>query len=312
VAVPPTRVAAILAEPAPAAAGQKAKGNEASPFEIVATEALLARWAGFPSRIGFGYDGLNTEDGRLTVRPRNSAQWLEVHLVDFGWVPLIGKPDQAKASLDPDPVTAFTPDVVASSDVAVQVFIVYERRDVGQLYQRLRRLLLVAAPWIALAVGGYVLAPGAAKLLRSRRRRRWAASRGARARIAVEYAELRDRAIDLNVGDDYDSPLEYLRRVTPDEEHEELAWLVSRTLYSDLADDVTDADVVTAEELSRSLQRRFTRAQPATVQVLAFLSRASIELPFTREIPNVRVLRLGPHVRRLMDATRGRLRGAAR
>jgi len=30
--------------------------HEGSPFEIVAAEAMLARWAGFPSRIGYGFD----------------------------------------------------------------------------------------------------------------------------------------------------------------------------------------------------------------------------------------------------------------
>ncbi|MEA3055425.1 MAG: T N-terminal domain, partial [Actinomycetota bacterium] len=39
------------------------KGAKATPFEIAATEALLARWAGIPSRVGFGFDGVNSEKG---------------------------------------------------------------------------------------------------------------------------------------------------------------------------------------------------------------------------------------------------------
>ena len=38
------------------------EGATATPYEIVAAEALLARWAGVPARIGFGFDGLNAED----------------------------------------------------------------------------------------------------------------------------------------------------------------------------------------------------------------------------------------------------------
>ena len=40
---------------------------------------MLARWAGIPARIGFGFDGVNDENGVLTVRPGNAAQWLEVY-----------------------------------------------------------------------------------------------------------------------------------------------------------------------------------------------------------------------------------------
>ena len=45
-------------------------GAEATPFEIVATEALLARWAGLPARIGYGFSGgtqLADEIGRAHV-----------------------------------------------------------------------------------------------------------------------------------------------------------------------------------------------------------------------------------------------------
>lgn len=280
-----SRVARILK---PVAKGDD--GNEATPFEIVATEGLLARWAGIPSRIGFGYDGLNKEKELLTVRPRNAAQWLETYFEGFGWVPLIGQPDKAKTSLANDPEND-APKTIASSDVVAQVFIVYERRDIVLLYQRVRHAVFLAAPWVGAALVLAVVWPGFAKMLRSRNRRRWAEGLGPRAQIAVEYAEFRDRAIDLNVGDDYDSPLEYLGKIEPDAEHEELAWLVARTVYGDLEGSVTDNDALAAEELSHSMRRRISRAQPATVRALAFISRASIELPFSSELPNLRTFK---------------------
>ena len=78
--------------------------------------------------------------------------------------------------------------------------------------------------------------------------------------MAVEYAELRDLATDLNVGDEWDTPLEWMYKVQPDDEHLELAWLVSRSLYGDMRDTVTDDDARVAEELAGSLRRRLSRA----------------------------------------------------
>src|SRR3954451_21805471 len=46
VAVPPRRVAEMFA------------GGHATPYEITAAEALLARWVGVPARLVFGYYGV--------------------------------------------------------------------------------------------------------------------------------------------------------------------------------------------------------------------------------------------------------------
>jgi hypothetical protein len=109
--------------------------------------------------------------------------------------------------------------------------------------------------------------------------------------VAVEYAEMRDTATDLNVGDLVSTPLEYLFQVARDDEHAELAWLTTRVLYGDLMDTVTDEDVVRAEEMSRSVRRRLMRAQPVQSQFLAAVSRASLRTPYEPALPNVRVLR---------------------
>ena len=56
--VPPERIQDMLA-------GSK----EGTPYEIVAAQAMLARWAGIPSRIGYGFDG-----GEVTGEPAEGAQ----------------------------------------------------------------------------------------------------------------------------------------------------------------------------------------------------------------------------------------------
>lgn len=319
--VTPKRVQEILAPPDPAGATGAAPsgaasgppgapvpdGNEATPFEIVATEALLARWAGIPSRIGFGFDGLNVEDGASTVRPRNSAQWLEVFFEGFGWIPLVAQPDQAKASIDNDPNARSTPTIDASADIAAQVYVIYDQQDVRLLYERIRLVLFRVGPWLVVVAVLYLVYPGVAKLWRRRRRRAWAAARGPLAQILVEYAELRDTAIDLSVGDDFATPLEYLHKTVPDREHEELAWLVARGVYGDLTDLGSD-DVDFARTTGQSLRSRLRRGQPPQSRALAFLSRASIELPWNTDMPNIRVVRVAPYVRRALRVLTAPLR----
>ena len=57
------------------------------------------------------------------------------------------------------------------------------------------------------------------------------------ARIALAYAEFRDVATDYGFSHPSDTPLMYLERFIDDDEHTELAWLVTRVLWGDLQDD---------------------------------------------------------------------------
>ena len=297
--VPPSKVADLLVG-----------SHEGSPFEIVAAEAMLARWAGIPARIGYGFDGVNDEDGTLTVRPKNGANWLEVNFEGYGWLPLVGTPPKAKSSLDTDENTKFDPTIEPSDDVAVELYVPIELESLRLLYQRIRSVIASVAPF-ALALGAlYLAAPAIRRWLRRRRRRAWAHARGLRHEIAVEYAELRDAATDLNVGHPSETPLEYTLRVVDDAQHAELAWLVTRALYGDLAFELTDDDVQRATDMSASLRRRMSRAQPFQSRVLAVLSRASLKTPYTTEVPNVRAIRLRRP--RRPAAARGRRRPMTR
>jgi hypothetical protein len=261
-----------------------------SPYEIVAAQALIARWAGIPSRIGFGYDGVNKEQtGVVSVRPRNAADWLEVNYQGFGWLPLISQPKQAQQDLNNKPKQKH---ILANDEIAVQVFVPYKVVTAKQLYQIVRYWLLVSSPFVLLLLGMYLGWPAVARARRRAKRRRWAAALTPAHQIAVEYAEMRDTATDLNVGDLISTPLEYLFQVAHDDEHAELAWLTTRALYGDLMETATAADVTRAEEMSRSVRRRLVRAQPVQSQFLAAVSRASLRTPYEPAMPNVRVLRL--------------------
>jgi len=261
--------------------------KKASPFEIVATEVLLARWAGFPARIGFGFNQFHTDNGQRTVHPDNAAQWLEVDFGGKGWLPFLSKPPKADASLDAKKDT--DKDVVASNEIAVQLFVPVGLPRPVPLYELVRARILQALPFLLLLLIARGAAPAVWRLARRRKRERWSEALGPRARIAVAYAELRDLATDLNVGDPFATPIEYLDRVEPDDDHQELAWLVSRTMYGDLATVASAEDAAIAEELSASLQARLRAGQPTQVRLLAVVTQASMRAPYTEEVPNMQL-----------------------
>ena len=274
VSVPPSKVDDMLA-------GSK----EASPFEIVAAQAMLARWAGVPARIGYGFDGGDlVGDGVREIHPAHGASWLEVYFPGFKWFPLIGSPQKAKPSLASNAPTNADPKVVASDNVAVQVFIPLRISQRGFLYDEIRHLLKIAVP-LALLIGlTYALVPVVLKALRQRRRRRWAQTAGPLARIQVAYAEFRDLCTDLGVGRSHDTPLAFVDGFADDQEHRELAWLVTRCLYGDLRDRVAAADAEAAEELASSLRRRTARAQPPSLRVIGLASRLSLRDPYASDV----------------------------
>jgi hypothetical protein len=273
--VPPARVAQMLA------------GKEATPYEITAGEVLLARWAGVPARLGYGYYGGEAAgEGRWEVRPKHGATWLEAYFEGYGWVPIIGTPPRAKASLNPSQKNE-NPAVRPTEDLALLVYVPIRLTTIQQLYVFIRYWALRAVPWILgliLVLGFY---PGAVKAMRRQRRRRWALRFGLPERVAVAYAEMRDGAYDLNIGDPTMTPLRFLDAVAADPQHTELAWLVTRALWGDLARDLDPSDAEAAEDLSRSVLRRLRRASPAVNRIVAFGSRASLRDPCTSDIPNL-------------------------
>lgn len=123
--------------------------------------------------------------------------------------------------------------------------------------------------------------------------------------MAVAYLELRDLATDLNIGTPAMTPLEFTHAVMPDDDHLELAWLVTRALWGDLQRDCQEADVAAAVEVSQSLRRRLKGAQPPFNRVLGAVSRASLRRPASDEVPNAwwSRPRLSFHLARLRPAT---------
>jgi hypothetical protein len=271
--VPPARVVAML------------RGGDATPYEIVAAEALLARWSGLPARIGYGFNGGRPVDGAQEFRPRDGANWLEVYLGDQGWVPILGTPPKARSSLTTDPKNQ-KPTIRPSDELTLQVYLPLESPNPLQLFQVVRYWAKVAAPFVAGAALLVTMFPWPLKLWRGRRRRRWAAAAGLSGRIAVAYAELRDTAIDLGIGGATSTPLDFLDATVEDEEHEELAWLVTRALWGDLCRDLREEDAVAAEALASSLRRRLIGAQSALARLTGAVSKASLRSPFDAGLPN--------------------------
>jgi hypothetical protein len=307
--VPPARVDSLLA------------GNPGTPFEIVAGEALLARWAGVPARVGYGYYSTTPDkpgSNVYSIRPIDGAVWLEAYFNHYGWVPIVGTPPKAQASLSTDP-KKHNPNVIPSDRLDLRVYVMVRHTNAKQLYDILRFWLVRVFP-VALAVVLAVLFyPGLVKLARRRKRRRWARPLGFTARIAVAYSELRDVAYDLNLGDVTLTPLEFVAAGAEDAEHRELAWLVTRALWADLARDLQPQDVEHAEDMASSVLRRMRSATPFFNRLVGFGSRTSLRDPYSTQIPNLwpnwrPVRRIGMILRRVLVGLNPRslLRGLRR
>ena len=254
---------------------------EASPFEIVALQAMLARWTGVPSRIGYGFDGGENVGDVLVIRPVHGASFVEVYFPGFKWLPVIGTPKQAKPTVGSDPsLQNLDPAILPSNDIAVQIYLPVLLEPPSQFADLVKRGLLVATA-AALLIGGLYVGLPVARKARVRSRRRAAARRdGPRARIALSYAEWRDHAADHGYRWHTDTPLRFQERFVDDPEHTELAWLTTRALWGDLRAGCDDELAAHAEELSRALRRRLSQAQPATMRFVAGVSRVSLRDPF--------------------------------
>ena len=265
--------------------GQMLDGGEANPYEIVEAEALLARWAGIPSRIGFGYfGGEKQSDGSYAVHPSNGATWLEAYFSGYGWYPITGTPPRAKPSTHQQQKNQV--DAITINQLQLIVYIPTRRITALQLFQYVQWYLLRLLPIVLGVVLLYAMYPWFFKLARTRQRRRWGRQVGLQGRIAAAYAEFRDRARDLTIGDPAASPTRFLAYVNDDAEHEELAWLVSRALWGDLRRDLRPEDADAAERLATSVARRLDRAQPMLNRVLARVARTSLREPYSTQMPN--------------------------
>ncbi|TDE09896.1 transglutaminase domain-containing protein [Jiangella asiatica] len=288
-------------------------GTKASPYEITAADALLARWLGVPSRIGYGYYTEGREpnaEGVVEVRPEDGATWLETYHEGIGWVPQPRSPEQAPPPVEAAP-EAERPEVTASEDRALLVYVPTRVQTVRLAYEFVGYWVLVIVPWVLALVLAWVWYPAVLKVLRRGKRRRWAAARGLRERIAVAYADLRDVANDFGIGHPTLTPIQFLDTLRPDREHRELAWLTTRALWGDLARDLRIEDAELAEDLARSVRRRLARAQPLPLRVLAGISRQSLRDPYTREIPNLWPRRRRGPLTAIGSALRGLLRRPA-
>ncbi len=276
VPVPPSRVQDMIAG-----------SNLGTPYEIVAGQALIARWAGLPARIGYGFDGGDqAQGGLLEIRPKHGALFLEVYFKDFGWLPIIGDPLQAQESVSENPQQT-KQDVQISEDVSVRLFLPVLTQEPSRFFEHARSFVFRVLPIIAGLLLLYYLWPLPYKAFRRARRRAWAAARGPEARVALAYAEWRDHATDYGYRHNTDTPLMFLDRAVPDTEHGELAWLVTRSLWGDMRGEVTEDDALAAEELSRALRRRLGQAQPATLRFVASLSRLSVRHPYAPDLDAV-------------------------
>ncbi len=272
----------------PGRVSQFLRGTPATPYEITASEVLLARWAGVPARIGYGYfnaDAKPDKNGKVAIRPSDGAMWLEAYFGDNGWVPILGKPPKAQASLD-NQQKKNDKEVLSNGLITAQLYIPIRQQGLELLNELVQYWLVRIALVGAVVLFFWILLPGLIKAYRRVRRARWAARLGPREQIAVAYAEIRDRAIDFNFGHPTLTPLEFLDVIEPDDEHTQLAWLVTRGLWGDLRRDLRPEDVEAAQNMAHSIYRRLVVGQPFLSRVVAYGSRVSLRDPWSSDMPN--------------------------
>ncbi|HET6910045.1 MAG TPA: transglutaminase domain-containing protein [Mycobacteriales bacterium] len=275
--------AGVPANVSPADVVGMLSGKTATPYQIVGAEALLARWAGVPARIGYGYYNTTPKSpGVYEIYPSSGSDWLEAYFGGIGWVPLIGQPLHAEASLSQQKPKS---NIQPSRQLALVVYVPIKEQNPQQLYTLVRWWVSVLAPYVVGLALLWTFWPGLVKTLRRRRRARWARRQGPSGRILAAYAGFRDVASDLRIATTGDLPLAFLHHVAADEEHEELAWLVTRALWGDLRRDVRPEDADAAERMAASVTRRVVTAQSATNRVVAFAARTSLREPYTWDIP---------------------------
>lgn len=287
-------------------------GGTGNPYELTAAEALLARWAGVPARMAVGYNGgRELDDGSVELRPANAVTYLEAWFGDLGWVPVVGTPPKAQQSLSNN-TRNDDPNIAAAPELGIAVLLPVRQDSNLPLYAYARYYLVRVLPVVA-GVGALLLVyPVVLKRVRRRRRAAWAVQHGPAGAVAVAYCSLRDQLIDLALPGRGHTPLELVELVEPDEEHDELAWLVTRGLWGDLRGTLTADDAATAGQLAASVTTRLRKAQPETARLLAAVSRASLRAPYSAEIPNVW---WEPRLRRRLPSPAGlarRLRRLAR
>ena len=303
--VPPSRVQDLLA-------GSK----QGSPYEIVATEALLARWDGIPSRVAFGYDTVQNHcslpdstaanchalDGKFQFHPNDGATFVEVYFPHYKWLPINIPPKKSQPTVGSNPANQkVDPTILPSDDIGVQVFLPSVVQPASVVAQQILAILAIVIPLILLVLLGYYLYPALSKSLARNRRRAQARAIGPRARIALAYAEWRDFAADMGYPYPGDTPLGFTDRFVDDAEHIEFAWLVTRAMWGDLQDRIDEGMAVAAEELSRALRLRLAAAHPATLRWIARFSRVSVRQPYAPELISV-IPSTGPKEVRLVPA----------
>lgn len=260
--------------------------HQGSPYEATAAIALISRWEGIPSRIGFGFQAdpaAKAPDGSFTIHPKDAISYPEVYFDGYGWLPVTGLPQKAKANSSNTNANK-DKNVKPSDSFGVQLALPEQTPPPSQLAKTLQAVLAIIVGVALLGYLLFLLTPAVRKVLVRSRRRARARELGPKARIALAYAEFRDADTDLGYGFEADTPLAHLSRFGEDEEHKELAWLVTRALWGDLRDEVTPAMAAHAEELSRALRSRLSSAHPGTMRFLAVFSRASLRSPYAPEL----------------------------
>ncbi|WP_440710527.1 transglutaminaseTgpA domain-containing protein [Herbiconiux sp. YIM B11900] len=194
--------------------------------QYAAAAALLARAAGFPSRVALGFvvpataegvadpsvvpaptgPGAEADPGAVAVRGQDATAWLEVYTAEDGWVALDPVPELRpipESALNDTRTAVQPPEVVpppsGDLDDPAEAVPLQQDDDVPPASDELLATALRIAGIVGLVLAGLavLLSPFLTVIAMKARRRRHRRSRGpARSRAAGSWAELLDAARD--------------------------------------------------------------------------------------------------------------------
>ena len=212
--------------------------KEGSPFEIVAAQAMLARWVGVPVahrlRLRRRRAGRRA---RSRCGPSTAPRFLEVYFPGYKWLPVIGTPKKAKPTVGTSRASSSSTQHLPSDDISVPLFLPVVRPAARVFGRQLRRALLIGIP-VLLVLRCSSTSPVRRRkaIARSRRRNRRQRCRPAPSASPSPTPSGATTPPTSAIRIRRRHPADVPRPLPDDPEHTEFAWLVTRAMWGDLRD----------------------------------------------------------------------------
>ncbi|NQX27971.1 transglutaminase domain-containing protein [Microbacteriaceae bacterium VKM Ac-2854] len=253
--------------------------------QYASAAALFADRAGFPARVGVGFDAESATDAKAVVRGRDAVAWLEVFTAERGWVVVDVTPHRSDAPqrLPDAAVPTARPQAVVEPPVPQQKSDAAGNQEGTDVDPAPPDRGAALPTWVvagALALALVLLPPALIIGIKAFRRRRRLRARDPRARLLGAWSDYLDAATDRGVAPPPGGNRLDIARALMDPRALTLARLADRAAFDPLP--------IPSEEPERvwaalpQLRRGLRPGAPLRLRVRWALSLASIRRPARR------------------------------